>query len=505
MRRFLAFLLTAILLLSISALSTAEGQPSEISVGRRIHFGNQDWIVLAMEDGKALIIAEGIVEQRAYNVKDTGVTWEMCDLRAYLNGDYYDAFSDEERGSIIETQLRNADNPSEETPGGEATLDHVFVLSIEEVVEYFGDSGRLEEAAQNGTAYISDRYNNKRTAYLNGEKWSWWLRSPGRHNATAAVVDDDGTVDMYGVYVIHDIRGVRPALWLKLESGAFTVIPEETRELFDVSAILDAKTDGIQFGEPIWRVLAIEGGKALLITEGIVEKSLVNEVWKTITWKKTDIRKYLNGAFYDRFSADEKKMIAEAKNENKKNQWFGTAAGSATKDKVFLLSLEEVVRFFGDSGQLASKNPNDKNKIDDQYNEARIAADEDGNDWYWWLRSFGGDGSRTAVVDHNGRINVDGAVFINEDGGVRPALWLSLETVAALTGAQYIPFPIQKGDKHDSVKEAQAKLISLGFLDDKADGSFGEKTKVAVKAFQAEMGLEATGIVDKDTYQALME
>ena len=46
-----------------------------------------------------------------------------------------------------------------------------------------------------------------------------------------------------------------------------------------------------------------------------------------------------------------------------------------------------------------------------------------------------------------------------------------------------------KGDKGDDVRRLQARLIELGFLNDKADGSFGGKTEAAVRAFNEANGL----------------
>ena len=200
----------------------------------------------------------------------------------------------------------------------------------------------------------------------------------------------------------------------------------QAEEIYEVADIWNGDVTRVQFGKYVWRVLSIEDGKALLITENIVEKKVIHEVWKTTMWEDTDIRKYLNGDFYDGFTDDEKKLISETKNKNPNNQWFDTEAGKDTTDKVFLLSLDEVVKYFGDSGQLANKNPDNENKIDDEYNTARIAKYEDGTEGYWWLRTFGDNSASTAVVDYDGMIGVDGAFFISE-GGVRPALWLKQE------------------------------------------------------------------------------
>ena len=62
---------------------------------------------------------------------------------------------------------------------------------------------------------------------------------------------------------------------------------------------------------------------------------------------------------------------------------------------------------------------------------------------------------------------------------------------------------MKRGSKGSDVREVQEMLISLGYLNDKADGKYGPKTEAAVLAFQRDQGLDATGIVGEGTYNAL--
>lgn len=62
---------------------------------------------------------------------------------------------------------------------------------------------------------------------------------------------------------------------------------------------------------------------------------------------------------------------------------------------------------------------------------------------------------------------------------------------------------LEKGSKGDDVKALQQKLIDLHYLDDVADGSYGEKTKAAVEKFQSAAKLSVTGIADPTTQAVL--
>lgn len=62
-----------------------------------------------------------------------------------------------------------------------------------------------------------------------------------------------------------------------------------------------------------------------------------------------------------------------------------------------------------------------------------------------------------------------------------------------------------QGAGGDLVIAAQKELIDLGFLEGTADGVYGSGTAGAVSAFQQEMGLPATGVLDAVTYLYLDE
>jgi len=198
----------------------ASGIVAEILQGekRDIQFGAYKWRVLDVQGDKALMITEGVVEKRPYNDAWIGVTWETCTLRKYLNGEFLQKFTEEERRKITETQIRNPDNLWCGTEGGRDTVDKVFLLSLEEVDRYFGDSGDYKNKRGVGKYYFSNAHDSDRQAKFGKEVCWWWLRSPGDLSDLAAYVDDDGYVYVIGGSVGIDSGGVRPAFWLNLKS-----------------------------------------------------------------------------------------------------------------------------------------------------------------------------------------------------------------------------------------------------------------------------------------------
>lgn len=64
---------------------------------------------------------------------------------------------------------------------------------------------------------------------------------------------------------------------------------------------------------------------------------------------------------------------------------------------------------------------------------------------------------------------------------------------------------LRKGSEGEQVKTLQRLLNATGYVCGSSDGIFGDKTLVAVKAFQRAEGLEVDGVVGKDTWTQLLK
>lgn len=197
------------------------------AVGDKITFGtyeqdnvtsngteNIEWLVLAKENNKILVISDKALDRQLYDNAD--VTWENCSLRKWLNDSFLNAaFSEEERALIQSTTLSADKNPEYSSDPGTATTDKVFLLSINEAEKYFNsDEARkcapTAYAKAQGALTSSDVYETPSGA---ATCW-WWLRSPGYSQKGAAIVNCDGSVYYFGYGVDYDDVSVRPALWI---------------------------------------------------------------------------------------------------------------------------------------------------------------------------------------------------------------------------------------------------------------------------------------------------
>ena len=228
---------------------------SGITVGDVVYFGvyeqddNPDngpeeieWEVLDIRDGKALLLSKYTLDCQPYSSYLDKGTWEECSLREWLNDEFLNsAFSPAEQGIINITELKNEDNPIYQTSGGADTEDQVFLLSLQDVENYFGFSvseewvpheeliGRMTERCRHlmlslGAEYQEEdpeEFEAEYTEEVEGEYGRnaifWWLRSPGQE-AAAACIYFDGAIRAEGMKSDFSFITIRPAMWIDIES-----------------------------------------------------------------------------------------------------------------------------------------------------------------------------------------------------------------------------------------------------------------------------------------------
>ena len=225
----------------VAAKKALEAREAQFTVDNYVTFGEYpqttagedmtpiEWLVLARNGNKALLISRYGLDAQPYNTDYTSVTWETCTLRTWLNGTFYNkAFSSAEQAAILTTNVDNSKNQCYSgwsTSSGNNTQDKVFLLSYAEANKYFGvtyDNSSNTKSRVAPTAHAIAQgawtsYSNKTTDSTYAG-W-WWLRSPGTYQDYAAIVYFVGSLDFN--YVDSDSGSVRPALWVNLESKIF--------------------------------------------------------------------------------------------------------------------------------------------------------------------------------------------------------------------------------------------------------------------------------------------
>ena len=217
MIRFL-FALSAFVFIGVFPVYAFGFNSNDLKIGEKLEFGAYYWIVLAIRDEGVLIISDRIVSRNSFEQTDEFSTWETSYIRHWLNDDFYNSFSPFDRSRILALEIANDDNIWFGTGAGQDTTDKIFLLSIEEALQYLGGGVRGDIVDEyTGLVGIWDERSCERIAhYTDGEARWWWLRSPGQHDNFSANVSPNGTVNIQGVTVTNRGGGVRPALWLRL-------------------------------------------------------------------------------------------------------------------------------------------------------------------------------------------------------------------------------------------------------------------------------------------------
>ena len=187
--------------------------------------------------------------------------------------------------------------------------------------------------------------------------------------------------------------------------------------------------------EPVkWRVLA-NGGNLFVVSDKNLDCVEYNSSAETVTWEECTLRKWLNSKFIDKaFSAQEQGAVLESLVVNEDGA-KGSEAGPDTYDKVYLLSIYEVI-----DPELGF--PTDwKDKggtrvaLNTEYTKSKRAMTNTDMSGAWWLRTPG-DAKNAANVFNAGNVFVRGGNVNNFIFAVRPAMNIDASKVLFTSPAE---------------------------------------------------------------------
>lgn len=172
-----------------------------------------------------------------------------------------------------------------------------------------------------------------------------------------------------------------------------------------------------------WIILAKDDNKMLVISDKAIDCKPYHSSYGNTTWEECSLRRWLNDTFVNEaFTTEEQEKILTTNVTADANPDYDTDAGNDTEDKVFLLSIEEVNRYFN--------NDSERQCVSTEYAKANGAYtyEIDGaSNCFWWLRSQGGYSNKSAsVVNSDGTVSKYGNAVDDNRDCVRPAMWISL-------------------------------------------------------------------------------
>jgi len=249
--------------------------------------------------------------------------------------------------------------------------------------------------------------------------------------------------------------------------------------------------------EPVmWRVLANDGN-LFVVSDKNLDCVEYNTSAETVTWEDCSLRKWLNNKFLDNaFTTQEQSAVLESLVVNEDGA-KGSEAGADTYDKVYLLSIYEVI----DPDLGFPTDWKDKGgtrvTLNTEYTKSKRAMTGADMAGAWWLRTPG-DANNAANVFNAGNVFVRGGNVNNFIFAVRPAMNIDTSKVLFTSPAEGGKISGMPGA--DAMKEVGTYTGSdwkLTIIDDTrpvfAASDSGSKTILKDGAVKLEYSGAATG------------
>lgn len=198
--------------------------------------------------------------------------------------------------------------------------------------------------------------------------------------------------------------------------------------------------------EPIkWRVLENDGKSLFLMADTALDCRKYSVHDGNVNWSTSYVRNWLNGngpyaegkvAFINKaFTEEEKSAILTTKVDKSDNPLHGTGGGSTTQDKIFLMSIREMVNEkYGFSSDFMKYSSTRRLEPTDYARAMGIwmsSYNEQYGDYCWWLlRSTGSHTKAVSLVYRMGNVYQDGYYADTPYYGICPALKVDIDSTA---------------------------------------------------------------------------
>ena len=235
-------------------------------------------------------------------------------------------------------------------------------------------------------------------------------------------------------------------------TGYYTYDGKQYQKEFVIEKDPETKTDitviyWFEVNPISWYVLDESDGKIMLIAKKNIDARKFNETLENTNWGISTLRDWLNGmgtykgetpSFYNSaFTAEEQSIIVTQDITTGANPKYGTAGGDAVKDRVTILSIEDLDQSSSWSEKAFAPGKDDDVSLracgNTDYALFKGAADEvsyalRSSSWQW-LRNMGSYEQNAAYISESGHTMNAGYVVTFNQIGVRPVIVLNADYV----------------------------------------------------------------------------
>ena len=222
-----------------------------------------EWLVLEKKGNNALLISKNILDRKQFNNISKEIEWKDSSLRLWLNNNFYnDAFNSDEKSYIISTSITNDAFNVNGSAKKSSTNDKIFLLSSDEESKYLNHNSRANENNSNQADIkkaMEDLKNGSLKLY-EGED-DYWTRTTLLNGIGAWT--SGPSVD-YSLHDVTDVFGVRPAMWVSLDSSLMAQSSNTTNDV-NVDVPIVKNGDNVK----VYMALIVENGN--YIDEGVLD------------------------------------------------------------------------------------------------------------------------------------------------------------------------------------------------------------------------------------------
>ena len=218
-----------------------------------------------------------------------------------------------------------------------------------------------------------------------------------------------------------------------------------------------------------WIVLERSGTELTLLSSRCLDTRPFHSGGGSARWEESELRRWLNEEFYSQaFTEEQRAAVVETMLNNPANPEWGVGEGGDTADRVYLLSLQELERYFpaepGGSAEYNAAAEADSTPY--AIKNGAFRQEENKNTW-WWLRTTGKDLEHAVYVYSTGLPAINGGKLASSGGGLRPALRVDLALIGR-AGAG-----LEKAGPREIAEAQKGDTVLFGSYEQNGDGTDG--------------------------------
>ena len=343
-----------------------------------------EWLVLDKNDDAYLLMSKYPISLKRFDEEGRNVDYLDSSIRKWLNEDFFNkAFGDEIKNKIKTVKYNlvykniSDKNSLKQKDKEEDLEDRIFLLSENDINKYFSknsinnddfnflDEKKLLSNTMNFNYEICSVHREPFYGKWNDFNQGFLIRDNGKYNHLVKYIDNEGKMNENGTLIDIPYMPIRPAIYVSDKNVNIKIDYEKKfaneinygiKEIEEINNIYIGRCEqdgNRQNGQEDieWEVIGREDDDLILISKYILDAEKLNNQHKICKYENSVIRKKLQNLYNEYFNDKEKDLLIERNNENYKSILDGENGSEITKEKLFILSIDDIRKYIGDTNK----------------------------------------------------------------------------------------------------------------------------------------------------------